>query len=194
MKLRLHIAIVVMLAALPIFAHAQKVDLGVGLSTTLAPPPLFTQGALAAPALDGGTYPGVSADILVHHIGVEGEVYWRASQANNYVPATYGPGLGYRPVLYNVNFIGMGPVAPHVHLELVAGVGGLSTRFYAQQGSTAPPSSNIFDGDLGMGLRIYPTKHIFIRPEGRLYVTGNNKGYAGQVTSRAGVTIGYTLP
>jgi len=198
MKLGMRIAVVVLagLAGLPNLARAQKVDLGVGLSTTLAPPPLFTNGALAYPSLDGGAYPGVSADVLFfHHFGVGGEVYWRATPAGNYVPATYGPGVGYRPVFYNVNLISAPRLAPHVHLEFVAGIGALSTQFRASAGSTAPPSNNQLDADFGGGLKIYVAKHIFIRPEGRLYVTGNNNNsYAGQITSRVGVALGCTVP
>lgn len=196
--MRMRIAVLVMLicavlAVQPNLAHAQKVDLGVGLSTALAPPPLFTSGAFATPSFDGGAYPGVSADVLLHNIGVEGEVFWRASQGNNYVPAVYGPGVGYRPVLYNVNFIGTGRIAPHVQLESVIGVGAVSTKFYAAAGGAAPPSSNYFDGDFGMGIKIYPMKHIFIRPEGRFYLISSNTTYAGQYTSRVGVSVGYTV-
>jgi hypothetical protein len=62
MKLGMRLAVVVLagLAALPSLARAQKVDLGVGLSTALAPPPILTNGATAYPAFDGGAYPGAS--------------------------------------------------------------------------------------------------------------------------------------
>jgi len=178
------------LAAFSNFAHAQKVDLAFGVSTLSAP-----SANLTGPSLTGAAYPGFSGDVLFwHHVGIGGEVFWRASQADNYL----GSGFNYRPLFYDFNAVYSPKLASHTYLELVGGIGALSTRFYT--GTTCGPyscsnyqSSNHFDGDFGAGIKFYPKGGFFVRPEARVYLINNNTDYSSWYVTRFGASIGYTF-
>jgi len=186
------------LAAFSNFAQAQKVDLAFGISTVDAPGASSvspTDTSHTPVSLTGGTYPGFSGDVQVfHHIGVGGEIYWRASQADNY----FGQGFNYRPLFYDVNAVYSPKLASHTYLELVGGIGALSTRFYT--GTTCGiytcsnyQSSNHFDADFGAGIKFYPKGGFFVRPEARLYLVNNNTDYSAARVTRYGLSIGYTF-
>ena len=195
MKQTLRVAVLSMFAgaALTAFsnlAQAQKVDLAFGVSALSAPSANAT-----GPSLAGGAYPGFSGDVLFfHHVGVGGEVYWRASQSDNYL----GSGFNYRPLFYDVDAVYSPKLASHTYLELAAGIGALSTRFYT--GTTCGPyscsnyqSSNHFMGDFGAGIKFYPKGGFFIRPEARVYLVNNNVDYSSSHVTRFGASIGYTF-
>jgi hypothetical protein len=184
------------LAAFSNFAQAQKVDLAFGVSTVTAPSASFTEGVETAPSLTGGAYPGFSGDVLFwHHMGIGSEVYWRASQSSDYL----GSGFNYRPLFYDFNAVYSPKLASHTYLELVAGIGSLSTRFYT--GTSCGPysctnyqSSNHFMGDFGAGIKFYPKGGFFVRPEARLYLVNNNTtDYSSSYVTRFGASIGYTF-
>jgi hypothetical protein len=79
-------------------AHAQQFDFAFGVSGLSAPAGSTNSSGLFFPTMDGGAYPGFSGDfLLVHHLGVEGELYWRASQN------LYGGYQPYRPIFYDFN-------------------------------------------------------------------------------------------
>jgi Outer membrane protein beta-barrel domain len=178
-------------------AAAQKIDIAFGVGTIDAP------GASAAGSgtdhvpvsLTGGSYPGFSGDVLFfHNLGIGGELYWRAAQANNY----FGQGFNYRPLFYDINAVYSPKLASHAYLELVGGLGALSTRFYT--GTTCGiyscsnyQSSNHFDVDLGAGLKLYPAGGFFIRPEARFYFVNNNVDFSSPRATRYGLSIGYTF-
>lgn len=176
------------------FAQAQKVDLAFGISTLDAPGASTADSNHSPVSLTGGTYPGFSGDVQVfHHIAVGGEIYWKASQADY-----ANQGFNYRPVLYNFNAVYAPKIANHAYLELVGGIGALSTRFYT--GTTCGiyscsnyQSSNHFDGDFGAGLKLYPKGGFFIRPEARLYLVNNNLEFSSSRILRYGVSLGYTF-
>ena len=66
--------------------------------------------------------------LLWHNLGFGADVNWRASQgAGNYYNEL---GVNYRPVFYNFNAVYAPKIAPRVYLELVAGVGAMSTHLY----------------------------------------------------------------
>lgn len=187
----------VALAAFTGSAQGQKLDVAFGLSTISAPSASNANGVDHLPAsLTGGVYPGFSGDVqLFHNFGVGGEINWRASQANNYV----GSGYNYRPVLWNFNAVYSPKFASHAYLELVGGIGALSTRFYT--GTTCSyygyctnyQSSNHFDADFGGGIKLYAKGGFFIRPEARFYLVNNNIDFSSNHFTRYGVSIGYTF-
>ncbi len=116
------------LAAFSNLAQAQKLDVGFGVSTITAPSASFSDGFETAPSLSGGAYPGFSFDgIFWHHLGIGTEIFWRASQSDNYL----GSGFNYRPLYYAFNAVYSPKLAKHTYLELVAGMGAMSTRFYS---------------------------------------------------------------
>ena len=186
------------------FAQAQKIDIGFGVSTMIAPGASFSEGVENFPSLSGGAYPGVSGDVLFYHnLGVGAEVYWKAG-STDCAEAICGPdsGITYRPVLYNFNAVYSPKLVSHVYLELVGGVGALDTHYSACTlsgascgGSQLISSSNHFDVDLGGGIKLYPFQRgFFIRPEARFYwVNNGTNDYSSNHTSRVGASIGYTF-
>jgi hypothetical protein len=185
-------------AAISICAQAQKIDVAFGISTVDAPGASevsSTDTTHTPVSLTGGTYPGVSGDVLFwHNLGIGAELYWRASQANNY----FGQGFNYRPLFYDINAVYAPKLASHTYLELVGGIGALSTRFYT--GTTCGiylcsnyQSSNHFDADFGAGIKFYPKGGFFVRPEARLYLVNNNTDFSSARVTRYGLSIGYTF-
>ena len=190
-------------AAMAVFsnsAQAQKIDIAFGVGSTLAPGASTASASQAAQSLTGGAFPGFSGDVLFwHNLGVGAEVFWRATQANNYDVNQLGAGLNYRPLFYNFNAVYSPKLASHVYLELVGGIGASSTHFYQCDGceqfggSSLVATSKHFDGDFGGGLKLYLTKGFFVRPEARIYIINNDTNYAGTYATRVGACIGYTF-
>ena len=176
------------------FAQAQKVDLAFGISTIDAPGASTADSSHSPVSLTGGTYPGFSGDVLFfHHVGVGAEIYWKASQSDY-----ANQGFNYRPVFYDINAVYSPKLANHTYLELVGGIGALSTRFYTGTSCgiyscSNYQSSNHFDADFGAGIKFYPKGGLFIRPEGRLYLVNNNLEFSSPRVTRYGVSVGYTF-
>jgi hypothetical protein len=183
------------LAALTGSAQAQKVDLAFGLSTTEAPGASSANGVDHLPvSLTGGAYPGFSGDFLLfHNLGFGAELFWKATQADY-----AGQGFNYRPIFYDFNAVYSPRLAPHVHAELVGGIGALSSRFYTGTvcgiySCSNYQSSNHFDADFGGGLKLYAKGGFFVRPEARIYVIHNNLEFSSNHVTRYGVSVGYTF-
>jgi hypothetical protein len=193
----------VALAAFSNFAQAQKIDIGFGAGTTIAPDASFVDGSEIAPSLKGGTFLGFNGDVLFwHNMGFGAEVNWRAGSSNCVVFACVGQGVTYRPVLYNFNAVYSPKLASHAYLELVGGIGALDTHYSqctgvgASCGGSQPiSSSNHFDIDLGGGIKLYPLHGgFFIRPEARFYWVNNGTAdYSSNHATRVGASIGYTF-
>ena len=178
-------------------SFAQGGDIAFGASgLTSASPSSFdiNSGNFFAPTMGGGTYLGFSGDFLLrHHVGVEGEIQWRAHQ-NLY--QGYQP---YRPLFFDFGGIWAERFGKFIGLEASAGIGAEDLRFYNNfytcgfTGCTNYTSSNHFMGAFGGGIKLYPTHNIFIRPELRYYAIRNNVEFAGNNALRAGISIGYTF-
>lgn len=180
------------------FAQAQKIDAAFGVSTIEAPGAGSASSSQQPVSLTGGTYPGFSGDVIFwHNLGIGAEVFWRGSQGAGYYSDFYG--LNYRPLFYNFNAVYSRRLAPHIGVELVGGIGALSTRFYECSdcgtfgNSGLITSSHHFDGDFGGGIKFYPRGGFFVRPEARVYVINNDTNFAGTYATRFGVSIGYTF-
>ena len=175
-------------------ASGQQIDAAFGFST-LTSAAGKTSGGLFFPTAGGGGYPSFSADfLLIHRMGIEGEVDWRASKN------LYGGLLPYRPVFYAFNAIWAPKLAKPITAELLAGIGGESLRFYTPVGNcnyftgcTNYVSSNHFMGDFGGGIRAYFWRNAFIRPEVRLYLIHNNAAFSSGYATRYGVSLGYSF-
>jgi len=170
-------------------------DIGFGLGTVVAPTGIAS-GNHSPQTIGGGTYLGFSGDYLFwRQLGIEGEVAWRASQT------LYGGYQPFRPIFYDFNAIYAPRLGKYLQLELLGGVGGLSTRFYTQTytcdfftySCTNYVSSNHFMGDVGAGVRVYLTHGLFVRPEFREYFIHNNFEFSSGYATRAGATIGFSF-
>lgn len=179
-------------------AFAQSGDVAFGVSGLTAPSPSsfdINSGNFFAPTMGGGTYLNFSGDFLLrHHLGMEGEIAWRAHQ-NLY--QGYQP---YRPLFYDFGGIWSQRFNRYFGAEASAGIGAESLRFYNNYytcgfitGCTNYTSSNHFMGAFGAGLKIYPWHNVFVRPEARLYLIRNNYEFNSNHVLRAGVSIGYTF-
>ncbi len=208
MKQTLRIAILMVFACAAVaafsnFAQAQKLDIGFGLSTTVAPEASFVGGFESVPSLKGGVFPGLSGDVLFwHNMGFGAEVFWRGGQASCPETVCGGySGINYRPVFYNFNAVYSPKIVRHAYLELVGGIGALDTHYSTCTfsgasscgGSQLISSSNHFDVDIGGGIKLYPHGGFFIRPEARFYWINNNTDFSSNHTTRVGASIGYTF-
>lgn len=185
----------VALAVFSNLAQAQKMDFAFGISTVDSPSASSANGIDHQPvSLTGGAYPGFSGDVLFfHNAGIGAEIFWKGSQVDY-----AGEGFNYRPVLWDVNAVYSPKLASHAYLELVGGIGALSTRFYT--GTTCGiyscsnyQSINHFDADFGGGIKLYATRNFFVRPEARFYLINNNLEFSSNHATRYGVSIGYTF-
>lgn len=143
----------------------------------------------------GAAYPGFSGDVqFFHHLGIGTEIFWKASQGDY-----ANQGVGFRPLLWNINAVYVPKLASHTYLELVGGIGSQSTRYYCGVSCYNPytgtnyASSNHFDADFGGGIKFYLTHGFFVRPEARIYVVNNNTDFSGNHFGRFGASIGYTF-
>lgn len=190
--------VIVVLAVCCFFAasaEGQQVDFGLTLGTlsgsrSTASATSFAQG------LGGGTYFGFNGDVLIRgHLGFQGEVNWRTSQA------LYGGQVAYRPIFYDFNAIYSRRFSKLVGAEALAGIGAASYRFYGSNFSSCDyygnctnyTSSTHFMGDVGAGIHLYVYHNFFVRPEARLYLIHNNVEFSSGHVVRYGASIGYTF-
>lgn len=175
--------------------ETQQIDVGFGVGTLFAPSSP-SSSSYSPQGMGGGTYLDFSGDyIFWHNLGVQGEVAWRASES------LYGGYQPFRPIFYDFNAIYAPRLGKHAQLELLGGLGGLSTRFYTQNYTcdyytytcTNYVSSNHFMGDVGAAIRLYVHGGVFVRPEVREYFIHNNQEFASGHATRADVSIGYTF-
>lgn len=198
-------------------ADAQRFDVALGISgirsTSGADVPFNATQCLGCPPasliapttyspqdVGGGVYPGFSADVvLFHNFGVEGEVFWRAGQ-NAYNADLSGQ--PFRPIFWAINGMYSKNFSHRVGLDLLAGLGEESVRFYQNSYTNCDPFSGIcnnytsvghFTGDFGAGLRLYVKGGIFVRPEMRVYLIHNNFEFSSGHAERFGVSLGYTF-
>jgi len=177
------------------YGETQQFDVGFGVGTLFAPSYSLSSTNHSPQSLSGGTYLAAGGDYLFwHHLGVQGEVAWRASQGFNV--AFQQP---YRPILYDFNAIYAPPLGSHAQLELLGGLGAITTHFYVPYYTCSfyscqnYYSSSHFMGDLGVAVRFYVSHGIFLRPEFRQYFINNNIEYSSAFASRLGVTLGYSF-
>jgi hypothetical protein len=181
-------------------AQAQQFDMSFGAGTLVAPgsnptplPP--SSPPSAQQTLSGGTYLNLGLDFLFfHNFGVGFNASWRASQN------LYQGFQPFRPFFYDVDAVYAPPLGKHAQLELSAGIGAESIRFYTPfltcgtfTGCTDFVSSNHFLGQFGAGVRLYVTPRIFIRPEAHMYLVNNNFEFSSARATRVGVSIGYSF-
>jgi len=183
------------LTAFSNFAQAQKLDLAFGLSTVESPSASSANGVDHQPvSLTGGTYPGLSGDVLFfHHLGLGGEIYWKGNRGKYGGDST----LPFRPMFLDLNAVYAPKLASHTYLELVGGIGALDTRIYCQACgngyNTNYASDKHFMADFGAGLKVYPARNFFVRPEAKLYLVNNNLNFSSPRVVRYGLSIGYTF-
>jgi hypothetical protein len=147
----------------------------------------------------GGFFLGLGGDLMLHkHFGVGFQANLQPSKDN------YGP-LQYRQTFYDVNGIYAPINRKRVVLDLEGGVGGAKTSFSFSQSSCigsavcttqAEPvgNTNHFLIHAGVGLQLFLTEHIFIRPEFDYYYIPNFTDQFGSNSVPGGsVWVGYNF-
>ncbi|HET9409382.1 MAG TPA: outer membrane beta-barrel protein [Candidatus Sulfotelmatobacter sp.] len=177
------------------FANAQQGDVGLGFGTILSNGSNACNATTCLVAEKGGFYPNINADVIFHkRLGFEFETAWKASQG------AYGGtgGQPYRPIILDFNAIYQPRINKKAGLDLVAGIGWQSTRFYLPFCTNSFTCNNFtsthhFVVDVGAGVRYYVWNHVFVRPEVRLYRINNNVEFSSDNIFRVGASIGYTI-
>jgi hypothetical protein len=150
------------------------------------------------PALNG-FFLGFGGDLMLFkHFGVGFQASLQPSRE------TYGP-LSSRQTFYDVNGIYAPIATKRAVLQLEGGVGGARTSFaYTQSGcvgtavctsSTEPVgNANHFDVHVGVGVQIFLTEHIFIKPEFDFhYVPGLTNQFGSDAVPEGMVWVGYSF-
>ncbi len=172
----------------------QQIDVAFGINTLTAPSANEADSSHTPQSLTGGAYPSFSADvILFKDIGFQGEFAWKA---------TRGDWLGVqpnRPMFYDFNAIYAPKLADRTYLEFLAGLGSEATRYYQPFQSCDYYTCknyvtiNHFMGHFGVGLKLYPGRNFFVRPEAHLYLVNDNQEFSSARAVRYGISIGYTF-
>lgn len=177
--------------AFALAAPAQSVDAFLGFNTLIT-----KAGPNGVPKLGGGLYPNAGGDLifLPFNLGIGAQVSWRASQTNYF-------GVGARPVFYDFSLVWQ-PVKPGstIRPDFNLGLGAENLRYYngtftcgSFTGCTNHVSSNHLILTAGVGVKVYITDHIFLRPAVDYYNIRHNFDYAVPSAWQAGISIGYTL-
>ena len=162
-------------------------DSGLGLTDS--------SGNLAQSSLDGvfGTFGGGVMFKPSFGVGAEVAVRFRQGDFGMY---------GYRPVFYDFNGIWTPGLGKHVMPEIQAGLGGLNLRFYnpnsyyydyyTGQYSNFAGSSNHFQLHVAVGLRVYITDSVFIRPQVDYHWVRNMTEFNSSSVPAFTIAIGYS--
>ncbi len=180
--------VAVMLLCVPFAAAQTSFDVNIGFGTAragsngggidnLSSPNAFGScipnsgdpNCIPNPSL-GGFFLGLGGDLMLYkHIGIGAEVAFQPARGD------YGP-LQYRQTFYDFN----GIVAPvnekRVQVQVQGGIGGAKTGFVINQSFCAGTaicqsynqsfgSENHFQVHVGVGIQLFVTEHLFLRPQ-----------------------------
>ena len=150
---------------------------------------------IRSPSL-GGVFGKVGADLMFsNHFGVGGEADFRFQQAGY-------SGLNYRPAFYD--FYGIWePIRGHrVTPQIDLGLGAANIKFYypssycdqfagCSSSNSYIESSNHFQVHAGLGLNIYATDHIFVRPQVDVHWVNNFFQFGSGWVPEYSMSVGY---
>ena len=153
---------------------------------------------LATPKLNG-FFLGLGGDIMLYkRLGVGAEYNVQPARSD------YGP-LQYRQTFYDFNAIYAPVTTKRAELHLLGGVGGARTSFALSQSqcvgtavcatSVLPVgNANHFQLHTGVGVKIFLTDHIFIRPQFDLhYIPNFTQQFGSTLVPEASVWVGYNF-
>jgi hypothetical protein len=177
-------------------ASAQQVDVMAGGGTLFSSSPVTATQNQPVVSEKGGVYPSAGGDVILwHRYGLNFEGAWRWKEA-----VYPGYEQTYRPILLDANALFQPRLSKKFGLDLMAGVGAESVRFYPGYSSncyyaSCSPfvSDNHFLEHLGGGVRYYFFHRLFVRPEVHYYHIHNNTQFSSNNVVRAGATVGITF-
>ena len=152
----------------------------------------------ATPGL-GGFFLGLGGDLMFRkHFGLGAEVNLQPAKSD------YGP-LQFRQTFYDFNGI-LAPInEKRVQLQLQGGIGGARTGFSFTQNScvgiavcstSSVPVGNVnhFQVHAGVGVQLFLTNHIFIRPQFDLhYVPNLDQQFGRNAVPQGSIWVGYSF-
>ena len=167
---------------------------------------IVTGGTCAATPSLGGVFMSIGGDaILWKNLGFGMEVSFQPAKGQFIDIPSYGP-LDYRQTFYDFNGVYEPVHRKRVSLQLQAGVGGAKTSFSITQSSCvgsacvsqAQPvvNSNHFQVHAGVGVSLFVTEHIFIRPQFDIHYVPNltgQPGFGSDLVTAGTVWVGYNF-
>jgi hypothetical protein len=205
------------------FANAQSsVDVGIGFgaaqapkanqgldTTTLLNCTLGTPGCAQTPSLNAFMM-GFSGDLMLwKHFGVGADVTFEPTKSDYVTLPAQGTGLTSlsiqsRTTLYDFKGILQPVKTKRASIKLYGGIGGANIKFYesgtsntaltgSQSFSQFFGSSNHFQVVGGVGVQLYVTEHVFIRPQFDAHYVHNLNQFGRNLITEETVWIGYSL-
>ncbi len=167
---------------------------------------ITTGGTCSATPSLGGVFMSIGGDaILWKNLGFGMEVSFQPAKSQFINIPSYGP-LDYRQTFYDFNGVYEPVHSKRVSLQLQGGVGGAKTSFSITQSSCvgsacvsqAQPvvSSNHFQVHAGVGVSLFVTEHIFIRPQFDIHYVPNltgQPGFGSDLVTAGTVWVGYNF-
>ena len=168
---------------------------------------LNTGGSCVATPSLGGFFMGFGGDVIAwKNFGFGAEVSFQPAKSQFiYFPAYAAP-LDYRQTFYDFNGVYEPVHSKRVSLQLQAGVGGAKTGISITSSSCVGSacvnqvepvvSSNHFQIHGGVGLSLFVTEHIFIRPQFDIHYVPNlttQPGFGSNLVTAGMVWVGYNF-
>lgn len=152
----------------------------------------------ANPSL-GGFFLGLGGDLVFQkHFGFGADVSFQPARSN------YGP-LQYRQTFYDFNGIFLPVNQKKVQLQVLGGIGGAKTGFTLSQNQCVGTAvctlvnqplgnSNHFQVHAGVGVELFVTEHMFVRPQVDLHYVPNFTDQFGRTTvPQFMIWVGYSF-
>ena len=167
-------------------------------------------GCVQTPKL-GGTFLGFGMDLMLSKwLGVGGEYKFQVARHDYVVFQQQGPGvfgdvLQTRTGFYDFNAILQPISAKRASVQFQGGLGGANVRFHEKFTSSGSVlgntnqsqflgSTNHFQLHAGVGVNLFATEHIFIRPQLDLHYVHNFKDQFGRnAVPAVMIWVGYSL-
>ena len=158
----------------------------------------------ATPSL-GGFFLGIAGDAMLwKHFGIGAEVNVQPVKTQ-LLSSVYGP-VQYRQTFYDFNAIYAPVNTKRTTLQLLGGVGGAKTGLSIKQNSCVGSAcvsqsspivnANHFQIHAGVGVSIFVSEHVFIRPQFDIHYVPNftsQPGFGSNLVPAATVWLGYNF-
>lgn len=193
------------------FGAVQDKASSTGLDQNLNSCTLSSTGCTNTPSLSGFML-GFGGDLMLwKHIGVGADVSLQPGKQTYVDLSSQAAANGLntlslqsRVTLYDIDAVYQPVNTKKVGLKLRAGIGGANIKFYesgsasnsvigSQNYSQYFGSSNHFQVNGGIGVQIYLTDHIFVRPEFNVHYVRNLSQYGSNIITQEMVWLGYSF-
>ena len=214
--------LVLLLVCLP-FAQAQsQVDFNVGFGTahasslgsvdinTLNPCANLSGEVCGSTPNLSGFFLGFGGNLMLwKHLGIGVDVALQPAKQNyltfqTATPGSYGDVLQSRVTFYDFDAIYAPYSSKKVQVQVKGGIGGANVKFYENFSSSSAVlgntnssqyagSANHFAVNAGLGVQIYLTDHVFVRPEVGYHYVHNFSQFGSNSVPAAMVWLGYSI-